>query len=132
MTQGMSGDTSDRLYTPEELAAAEKGEGPVTLHFADGWSFLDTAPPEGYDIVVVDLPDDHEAASICGSIIGLAHSLELQTVAEGVETEAQLAQLRAEGCDEVQGYLFSRPLFAAEMAAWLAAGAAGGRARSAA
>lgn len=45
-------------YTPEELAAAEKGEGPVTIHFADGWSFLDTAPPEGYDIVVVDLPDE--------------------------------------------------------------------------
>ena len=46
------------LKAAKELTAAEKGEGPVTIHFADGWSFLDTAPPEGYDIVVVDLPDE--------------------------------------------------------------------------
>lgn len=45
-------------YTPEELQRAEKGEGPIKLHYADGWSFLDQAPPEGYDIVVVDLPDE--------------------------------------------------------------------------
>ncbi|MFC7342969.1 spermidine synthase [Saccharopolyspora griseoalba] len=45
-------------YTPEQLVEAEKGEGPISLHYADGWSFLDTAPPEGYDIVVVDLPDE--------------------------------------------------------------------------
>ncbi|GAA2347096.1 spermidine synthase [Saccharopolyspora halophila] len=45
-------------YTPDELAKAEKGEGTIALHYADGWSFLDSAPPEGYDIVVVDLPDE--------------------------------------------------------------------------
>lgn len=47
-------------YTTEELAAAERGEGPITVHYADGWSFLDQAPPEGYDLVVVDLPDERE------------------------------------------------------------------------
>lgn len=58
---------------------------------------------------VEDLPDDREAASICDSIIGLAHSLDLRTVGEGVETEAQLRWLRAHGCDEVQGYLLASP-----------------------
>jgi diguanylate cyclase (GGDEF)-like protein len=43
-------------------------------------------------------------------IINLAHALKLNTVAEGVETEEQLVQLRSLGCDEMQGYLFGRPV----------------------
>jgi EAL domain-containing protein (putative c-di-GMP-specific phosphodiesterase class I) len=57
----------------------------------------------------MDLPSDRDAASICGSIIGLAHSLGLRTVGEGVETEAQRHWLSAHGCDEMQGYLMARP-----------------------
>lgn len=71
---------------------------------------------------VEDLPDDHEAASICSTIIGLAHSLQLQTVGEGVETEAQMQWLRANGCDEVQGYLLARPAPFSEILARLSAG----------
>ncbi len=52
--------------------------------------------------------DDDDA--ICTSIINLAHSLGLQTVAEGVETAQQLEWLRARGCDEMQGYLLGRPM----------------------
>jgi diguanylate cyclase (GGDEF)-like protein/PAS domain S-box-containing protein len=52
--------------------------------------------------------DDDEA--ICNSIIRLAHSLGLHTVAEGVETQAQLDWLHARGCDEVQGFLLAQPL----------------------
>ena len=54
---------------------------------------------------------------IVRAVIGLGASLGMTTTAEGVETEAQLAQLRAEGCDEVQGYLFSRPVPVSEVAA---------------
>ncbi len=54
-----------------------------------------------------------EGSAVIRAIIGLGRGLGLRVVAEGVETEAQLVALRAEGCDEVQGYLFSRPLEAA-------------------
>ncbi|MDP4003630.1 EAL domain-containing protein [Methylobacterium sp. NEAU K] len=53
---------------------------------------------------------------IVRAVIGLGASLGMTTTAEGVETEAQLAHLRAEGCDEVQGYLFSRPVPVSEVA----------------
>jgi EAL domain-containing protein (putative c-di-GMP-specific phosphodiesterase class I) len=43
-------------------------------------------------------------------IINLAHAFKLNTVAEGVETEEQLRQLRLLGCDEMQGYLFGKPV----------------------
>jgi EAL domain-containing protein (putative c-di-GMP-specific phosphodiesterase class I) len=49
-------------------------------------------------------------------VISLGHSLGLEVVAEGVETEAQCAFLRAHGCDGAQGYLFGRPIAAAD--AW--------------
>ena len=47
-------------YRSDELEALEKGDGPIRLHFADGWSFLEQADPEGYDLVVVDLPDERD------------------------------------------------------------------------
>jgi diguanylate cyclase (GGDEF)-like protein/PAS domain S-box-containing protein len=56
------------------------------------------------------LGQDDDDDAICTSIINLAHSLGLHTVAEGVETEQQLEWLRARGCDEMQGYLLGRPL----------------------
>jgi diguanylate cyclase (GGDEF)-like protein/PAS domain S-box-containing protein len=56
---------------------------------------------------VTDDPDDQ---AIVSAIIDMARSLGMRTVAEGVETEAQMEFLRSRGCDEFQGYLFSRPL----------------------
>ncbi|MDP2056884.1 MAG: EAL domain-containing protein, partial [Thiobacillus sp.] len=57
-----------------------------------------------------DLPGDENDTAIVRTIIALAGSLGLTVVAEGVETDAQLAYLRANHCDQAQGYLFSRPL----------------------
>jgi len=68
-----------------------------------------------------DLVADPEDAEITLAIINLAHSLKLKVVAEGVETEAQLAFLRAHGCDEMQGYYFSPPLPVTECTRLLAA-----------
>lgn len=57
-----------------------------------------------------DIPGDENDTAIVRTIIALAGSLGLTVVAEGVESEAQLAYLRANHCDQAQGYLFSRPL----------------------
>src|ERR1051326_1609905 len=64
-----------------------------------------------------DLATDPSDAAIVRAIISLAHSLEREIGAEGVETEEQLERLRAEDCDEVQGYYFGRPLPAGEFLA---------------
>jgi EAL domain-containing protein (putative c-di-GMP-specific phosphodiesterase class I) len=68
---------------------------------------------------VNDLTSDADAAAIVVAIISLAHSLRLQVIAEGVETAEQLAFLRARGCDQTQGYYFSRPVGAKEFEALL-------------
>jgi diguanylate cyclase (GGDEF)-like protein/PAS domain S-box-containing protein len=57
-----------------------------------------------------DMAVDKNDAAIVRTIITLGHSMNITVVAEGVETADQLARLRAEGCDEVQGYYFGRPM----------------------
>ena len=61
-------------------------------------------------IFVRNLTTDPNDAVIARTVVGMAHSLHLKALAEGIETEAQLAYLRSIGCDQMQGYLFSRPL----------------------
>jgi EAL domain-containing protein (putative c-di-GMP-specific phosphodiesterase class I) len=70
---------------------------------------------------VRDITDDPEDKAIVSAIISLADSLGLQTIAEGVETEGQLALLREQGCNEVQGYYFSKPLPAEQFEAFVRA-----------
>ncbi len=59
--------------------------------------------------------------AIVESTIHLAHDLGLAVVAEGIEDEATFQALRAQGCDEGQGFAISRPMVAAATTAWLAA-----------
>jgi len=69
---------------------------------------------------VMNLSTNPSDAAIVKAIIVLAHSLNLKVVAEGVETEQQLAFLRESECDEIQGYLLSRPLPVGEISKVLA------------
>jgi diguanylate cyclase (GGDEF)-like protein len=59
---------------------------------------------------VQEITSDADSKAIADAIIAMAHSLHLSALAEGVETEGQLALLRARGCDQLQGNLFSKPL----------------------
>jgi len=68
---------------------------------------------------VRDMPQDLNDVAIAEAIIAMAHRLHLQVIAEGVETVAQEELLRSRGCDEVQGYLYAKPLPAAELIAML-------------
>jgi len=73
---------------------------------------------------VRDLAEGADSAAIVRAIIQLGHTLQLTVIAEGVETDPQLAFLRDHGCDEIQGYLFGRPVPAAEFVKLLEKGAA--------
>ncbi len=68
---------------------------------------------------IKDIPTDADDMAITRGVIALGHSLRLKVVAEGVETAEQQEFLRAHGCDEMQGYLFSKPLAAEEVTALL-------------
>ncbi|NEX21903.1 EAL domain-containing protein [Thiorhodococcus mannitoliphagus] len=68
---------------------------------------------------VADLPSDPNDVAIAKAVIGLARSLSLEVLAEGIETQAQLDFLVREGCQSGQGYLFSRPLDAAAIEHYL-------------
>jgi EAL domain-containing protein (putative c-di-GMP-specific phosphodiesterase class I) len=61
-------------------------------------------------VFVSDVSTNERSASICRAIITLAHTLGMTVVAEGVETQAQLAWLAAAGCDSVQGFHRARPM----------------------
>jgi len=80
---------------------------------------------------VTEMTGDLSSAAIVRSVLDLARSLGLRTVAEGVETQATKRQLLGLGCDQYQGYLLSRPLPAAELDLWLSQLREGGEVASA-
>ncbi|WP_342623734.1 putative bifunctional diguanylate cyclase/phosphodiesterase [Pseudomonas alkylphenolica] len=93
--------------------------------FGTGYSSLSYLKRFPVDYVKIDqafirgLHEGSEDAAITRAIIAMAKSLNLKVVAEGVETPEQLALLREQGCDEVQGYLISKPVDASAFSALL-------------
>lgn len=83
--------------------------------FGTGYSSLSTLQAFPFDKIKIDrsfvekLGSNAQAASIVRAVLALGKSLSIPVLAEGIETEAHLAFLRAEGCDEMQGYLLGRP-----------------------
>ena len=71
---------------------------------------------------VRDLTTDTDDAVIVSTIISMAHSLKLKVIAEGVESAEQLAFLKQQGCDEIQGYYFSQPVTAEEFTKLISSG----------
>ena len=69
---------------------------------------------------VSDLADDASAEGVLSAILAIARTLRLRTVAEGIETVTQYRMLAGHGCREGQGYLFSKPLGAADFRSLLA------------
>jgi len=67
---------------------------------------------------VLDLESSADARAVVDAVVKLAQALGLKVVAEGVETEAQAGVLRALGCDELQGYLYAKPMSAKALALW--------------
>lgn len=96
------------------------GVGLVLDDFGTGYTsltYLKQFPLDGLKIdqsFIAGLEHDDGDLAVSSAIIDLAHRLNLRVIAEGVESEEQLTFLHDQGCDEIQGYLFSPPLPAAE------------------
>ena len=116
-------DTDATIHTLQELTAI--GPSISIDDFGTGYSslaYLRRFPISTLKIdqsFVRDITANADAAAIVNATIALAHTLRLRVVAEGVEEDGQLDFLRKRGCDQAQGFLFSRPSPAETMRRWL-------------
>jgi diguanylate cyclase (GGDEF)-like protein len=123
---------SSAMENPEAAAAIMrelKGLGVrISIDdFGTGYSSLSHLKRLPFDMLKIDksfirdITSDADDAAIVSAVVGMAHTLKLRVVAEGVETEEQMRFLMDEGCDRVQGWLFSRPLPADQLPETLSA-----------
>jgi len=107
-------DTDATVETLHQLRAL--GVGIVMDDFGTGYSSLSYLQKFPFDTIKIDktfvdgICQHADSRAIVDSVIGLGKSLGIRTTAEGVETIEQLAYLRQRGCDEIQGYLYAKPL----------------------
>jgi diguanylate cyclase (GGDEF)-like protein/PAS domain S-box-containing protein len=115
----MMADVEAALSTMHELKAM--GIGLSIDDFGTGYSSLAYLKRFPVDVLKIDRSFVHDLATgsddaaMVDAIISLARGLHMRVIAEGVETRAQLAHLRDQGCDEAQGYLYSRALPVSEV-----------------
>jgi diguanylate cyclase (GGDEF)-like protein len=115
ITEGvLLNDTEDTLMILEQLRAL--GVRLALDDFGTGYASLGYLQKFRFDTVKIDrsfvrsLGVDHKAAAIVRAVVGLCDALGMSTIAEGVENKDQLAMLRAQGCREVQGFLYWAPM----------------------
>ena len=120
----MLSDNEQTLHTLHRLRAI--GIRISMDDFGTGYSSLSYLRSFPFDKIKIDrsfmrdLDSRRDSLAIIKAVIGLGHSLGMSTTAEGVETEEQLRAVREQGCNEVQGFLFSPPLEAGQVQALLA------------
>ncbi len=113
-------DRAGDIY-PRMEALRKMGHQIAIDDFGTGYSSLSYLKRLPVDKLKLDrefvrqLPDDKEDAAITGAVLTMARGLGLEVIAEGVETEAQRGFLLEQGCPQVQGFLFSRPVPANEL-----------------
>ena len=133
-TSGLSPDRLELEIT--ELVLLEENEATTAIlrqfhdlgirvamdDFGTGYSSLGYLRSFPFDKIKIDqsfirdLPGKEDSVAIVRAVVGMSSSLGITTTAEGVETKEQLASLTSEGCDEFQGFLFSEPRSAADVA----------------
>lgn len=125
ITESMLQDDPDTVQTLNKLK--ELGVTLAIDDFGTGYSCLASLKNLPIQRLKIDrafvegVPDDHNEAMITETVIAMAHRLNMNVIAEGVETPRQLEFLRARGCDDVQGYLFAKPLPAEQIPAFILA-----------
>jgi diguanylate cyclase (GGDEF)-like protein/PAS domain S-box-containing protein len=114
----------EKVVVAALVALRERGVRVAVDDFGTGYSslgYLRTLPVDSLKIdrsFVRDIGARDDEAALTGAIVSMGHALRLRVVAEGVEEEAQRALLEGWGCDELQGYLFARPMPADALERW--------------
>jgi EAL domain-containing protein (putative c-di-GMP-specific phosphodiesterase class I) len=125
ITEGLLLDASAEVNA-QLLALRDAGIGVSLDDFGTGYSSLSYLQKYDIDYLKIDqsfvrhLSASSKDLALCKAIIVMAHELGMRVIAEGVETAEQRDLLKAAGCDFAQGYLFSKPVPAAEFSAFLA------------